>query len=114
MEKFGLSGEDINTIKDEFRKYDQIEEILIYGSRAMGNFKPSSDIDLSLLGSKIDLSLQQEIEFDLGELMLPYKFDISVYERTNNPEFLDHIQRVGKEFYKKTRPHDQGVDRRTS
>ena len=104
MEKFGLLQDDINRIKTVFSKYDQIEEVLIYGSRAMGNFKLSSDIDLSLLGRKIDLSLQQQIEFDLDDLMLPYKFDVSVYDGISNPQFLDHIQRVGKEFYKKPRP----------
>ncbi|MCH7410072.1 nucleotidyltransferase domain-containing protein [Belliella sp. DSM 111904] len=74
---------------------------MIYGSRAMGNFKPASDIDLSLIGSDIDLSLQTEIAYDLDDLMLPYKFDISIYNRINNPEFIKHINRVGKEIYKR-------------
>lgn len=108
MEKFGLLQDDINRIKGVFLRYSQIEEVLIYGSRAMGNFRPSSDIDLSLLGRKIDLSLQQQIEFDLDDLMLPYKFDLSIYDRINNPEFRDHIKRVGKEFYIKTKPQHEG------
>ena len=109
MEFFGLLKDDIDQIKAVFSNYEQIEEVLIYGSRAMGKHKPSSDIDLTLIGNRIDLDLQHQIEFDLDDLMLPYKFDISVYDRIKNPEFLDHIQRVGKEFYKKTRPQHQGV-----
>ena len=107
MENSGLTKEDIDSIKVIFSKYSQIEKVLIYGSRAKGNYKPASDIDLTLIGRNIDLSLQLKIEFDLDDLMLPYKFDISIYDKITNPEFIDHINRVGKEFYK--RKHNEGT-----
>src|SRR5690606_18821108 len=107
MDNSGLTKEEITSIRAVFSKYQQVEEVLIYGSRAMGNFKPASDIDLTLIGKDIDLSLQTKIEFDLDDLMLPYKFDISIYDKITNPEFLDHINRVGKEIYKrKQRSHN--------
>lgn len=99
MDNWGLTKEEIAGIRDIFSKYQQIESVLIYGSRAMGNFKPASDIDLTLKGKGIDLSLQTKIEFDLDDLMLPYKFDISIYDKITNPEFLNHINSVGKEIY---------------
>ena len=71
MENSGLTQKEINGIRAVFSKYKPIEEVLIYGSRAMGNFKPASDIDLTLKGENIDLSLLAEIEFDLDDLMLP-------------------------------------------
>lgn len=101
MVDLGLTTKEISGIKAVFSKYQQIEEVLIYGSRAMGNFKPASDIDLTLKGKSIDLSLQTKIEFDLDDLMLPYKFDISIYDKITNLEFLDHINRIGKEIYKR-------------
>jgi uncharacterized protein len=101
MEKSGLTKEEVNCINNVFAKYPQIESVLIYGSRAMGNYKPASDIDLSLIGKNIDLSLLTKIEFDLDDLLLPYKFDISIYHKISNPKFLDHIMRVGKVFYKR-------------
>lgn len=102
MEKFGLSKEDIARITEVFEKYKQLDEVLIYGSRAMGTYKPASDIDLTLKGSNIDLNIQQQIEFDLDDLLLPYKFDVSNFNKITNPEFLDHIKRIGKRFYKRT------------
>jgi uncharacterized protein len=75
--------------------------VLIYGSRAMGNYRPASDIDLTLKGKGIDLSLQTEIEFALDDLMLPYRFDLTVFDQVTNPEFIDHINRVGKSFYRR-------------
>ena len=101
MEKFGLTNEDITRIIKVFEKYAPLEEVWIYGSRAMDTYKPASDIDLTLIGSGIDLHIQQQIEFDLDDLLLPYKFDISNYDKITNPDFLDHIQRVGKKFYEK-------------
>jgi len=101
MNNTGLTIDEINSIKGVFSKYSEIEKVLLYGSRAMGNYKPASDIDLSLIGSEIDLNLQTKIAFDLEDLMLPYKFDISVYDKITNPDFLDHIDRVGVEFYQK-------------
>lgn len=98
MENSGLTKEMIDRIKAIFSKYKQIESVLIYGSRAMGNYRPSSDIDLTLKG-KIDLRLQTKIVFDLDDLMLPYKFDISVYNKILSDKFLEHINKEGKEIY---------------
>jgi predicted nucleotidyltransferase len=110
MENSGLTQELIVRIKAVFTKYRQIKSVLIYGSRAMGNYRPSSDIDLTLIGKNIDLSLQTKIEFDLDDLMLPYKFDISIYDKIRNPEFLDHINREGKEIYiKEEQPSQKTV-----
>ncbi|MEX2568866.1 MAG: nucleotidyltransferase domain-containing protein [Cyclobacteriaceae bacterium] len=102
MDHSGLTKEEIERITAIFLKYDQIEKVLIYGSRAKGNYKPASDIDLTLIGGNIDLDLQQQIEFDLDDLMLPYKFDISIYDKITNPDFIDHINSVGKAFYNRT------------
>lgn len=92
-----LTNESIRAVCS---RYQQLARILIYGPRAMGNYNAASDIDLTLVvGKDIDLSLETEIEFELDDLMLPYKFDISIYNKTNNPDFLIHIRRVGREFY---------------
>ncbi|SMG35197.1 Predicted nucleotidyltransferase [Marivirga sericea] len=101
MENSGLTKDDIFNIRSVFSNYPQIEEALIYGSRAMGNYRPASDIDISLIGDDIDLSLLNQIEFDLDDIMLPYKFDVSIYHKIHNPELLDHINRVGKNLYQR-------------
>ena len=101
MDRSGLTKEEIAGIRAVFLKYEQVEEAVLYGSRAMGTHKPASDIELTLKGKEIDLTLQTKIEFDLDDLMLPYKFDISVYDKISNPELLDHIERVGRKLYKR-------------
>lgn len=101
MENSGLTKKEIESIVSVFSKHPQIDEVLLYGSRSKGDFKPASDIDLTIKGKNIDLILQSKIECDLDDLLLPYKFDISIYDRIANAELLDHIERVGKKLYEK-------------
>lgn len=101
MNDIGLKPEDIVRMKDILSHFPQIEKVLLYGSRAMGNYKPASDIDLSLLGENIDLTMQHYLELELDDLLLPYKFDISIYTKISNPEFKKHIDRVGENTLRK-------------
>jgi len=77
------------------------EEVLFYGSRAKGNFKPGSDVDLTLKGEKLTLKLLNKISLDLDALLLPYSFDISIFHQITNPDLIEHTKRVGAVFYKK-------------
>lgn len=97
---FGLSNKDIYLIKNIFEKYPQIHEVTIYGSRAKGNYKPYSDIDLTLSGHNLTQKLLYEIELCLDDLMLPYVFDLNLRDKISNEDLLEHISRVGKVFYK--------------
>ena len=95
-EELGLKPTDIERIQTVLKNHQFVEQVIIYGSRAKGNYKPYSDIDITLVGPKIDLTLQNKIENDLDALMLPYKFDVSVFHKILNKDLVDHINRVGK------------------
>lgn len=97
--KFGLKNEIIEKINKVFAQYPQVEEAILYGSRAKGNFKNGSDIDLALKGDKLTLSLANKISLKIDDLLLPYSFDISVYSLIDNPDVIDHIKRNGVVFY---------------
>lgn len=99
-EMFGLSINDRKLIKGVFEKFSQVEEVIIYGSRSKGNYKPYSDIDFTLFGKELSQKLLFEIELGLDDLMLPYVFDLNINDKISNPDLLDHITRVGKRFYK--------------
>ncbi|MEN8134936.1 MAG: nucleotidyltransferase domain-containing protein [Thermodesulfobacteriota bacterium] len=97
--QYGLKKETLKKIREVFGRYGQVEEVIIYGSRAKGNYRPGSDIDLTLKGRELDLKTLNRISLDLDDLLLPYTFDLSVFSHISNPEFLDHIERVGQVFY---------------
>lgn len=99
--QFGLSSETIRAINGVFKKMPQIQQVLIYGSRAKGNYKHGSDIDLTIKGSNLKTTDLLKIENDIEELMLPYKLDLSLYEQIENPDLKEHIERVGQLFYQR-------------
>lgn len=97
--KFGLSPKDIQQICNVFKKYPEIEAVQIFGSRAMGNHKTGSDVDLVLFGPISHETLTQ-VRFALDEdLPLPYQFDVVSWGEIEREEFKKHIQDFGKTFY---------------
>jgi predicted nucleotidyltransferase len=79
-----------------------VEKALIYGSRAKGNFKPGSDVDLTLLGSGLTLKIPGQIRDALEDGLLPYCFDVSIFDQTTQPDLIDPIRRIGVAFYERT------------
>lgn len=96
---YGLSFQQLENISNVFKKFPEVESAVLFGSRAKNTYKPSSDIDISLTGKDINLNLLSKIIHQLDDLLLPYQFDVSVYHQIQNPELLDHIEKVGITFY---------------
>ena len=99
MTTTGLDNSDIKKIQSVFNLHPEIEKAILFGSRAKGNHKPASDIDLTLVGNDLTLTIQQTIENELDDLLLPYKFDVSIYHTISSNELLNHIERVGQLFF---------------
>ena len=95
----GLNLSVIEKIRGVFSGYPQIDRVLLFGSRAKGNYRPGSDIDLTMVGNQLTLSKLIQIENDLDALSLPYKIDLSLCHKIGNPDLVAHIQRVGVVFY---------------
>lgn len=99
--RFGLKIEVIEQIQAVLGKYKQVEKAIVYGSRAKGNFRNGSDIDLTLVGKDLTLEIQYKIMEDLEELFLPYIIDLSIFHQISNPDLVDHIERVGIVFFER-------------
>jgi len=97
--KFGLTNEDIKYIQGVLKRYPQIQTALVFGSRAMGNQKKGSDIDIAIVGD-IDLTLLGKIKSSLDEdIPLPYFFDVVDYQSIENPDLKKHIDQHGSTIY---------------
>jgi len=99
--EFGLNQETIDKINSVFEKHPEIDKVIIYGSRAKGNYRTGSDIDLSMYGNDLEYDLIGKVNSEIDELNTPYLFDISIFKLLDSPSLEDHISRVGKIFYKK-------------
>ena len=93
---FGLSSRTLGQLRGVLDKHAGIQRAIIYGSRAKGNFRPGSDIDLTLDAPGLMFSELLRINGELDDLMLPYTIDLSLLKQIDNPSLLSHIERVGK------------------
>ncbi|NDV27427.1 nucleotidyltransferase domain-containing protein [Desulfovibrio sp. JC010] len=96
--RFGLSEEVIQKICIVIHSCPSVEKVILYGSRAKGNHKPGSDIDLSLAGDSITATERDRILIELDDLFLPYSIDLNLLSKINHKELREHIERVGIEF----------------
>ena len=99
--RFGLPESAIEQIGAIFASHREIERAVLYGSRAKGNFKPGSDIDLTLFGTDLTHELLLDLLVELDDLLLPWMIDLSLFASLNHPALQEHINRVGVVFYQR-------------
>ncbi len=57
----GLDQDEILKMQEIFSRHENIDKVILYGSRAMGNWKPYSDIDLTVIGKGVTLEQIHEM-----------------------------------------------------
>jgi len=99
---FGLTENTIKSIHSVFEKHEVVKVVLIFGSRAKGNYENGSDIDLAV-ENEISAEELTKILNELEDLDLLYGIDVVPYQEIKNTPLGQHIDRVKKVFYKKTK-----------
>ena len=102
--RFGLSQGVIDGIRSVLSRHPSVRRAVLYGSRAKGNYRQGSDIDLTLCEEQGQTISSREVALILDEiddLLLPYTLDLSVFEQLGNAELRAHIERVGQIFYER-------------
>ena len=97
----GLKEELIKELKQIFSSSENIESVILFGSRAKENFKNGSDIDLAIKGKDLILKDIYSLQNKIDDLNLPYTFDIQIYNDIKEPALKEHIDRVGIVIYTK-------------
>ena len=96
---YGLTKRDMKTIFDIFRKYPDVEIVHLFGSRAIGNYKPGSDIDLAIINDQVSAKTISSITSDFEDSSLPYTVDAVNFPELKNNDLTEHIKRGGVLFY---------------
>ncbi|MBO5059037.1 MAG: nucleotidyltransferase domain-containing protein [Prevotella sp.] len=96
---YGLSDTTINDLRNVFGKFPNIKKVVIFGSRAKGNYHEGSDIDLAAIGDGISRELLSDVYMRIEDLGLLYKVDILDYNKYKDTPIGEHIKRVAKPFY---------------
>ena len=96
MDKFGLSGSIVSAIVELGEKYN-IKQIKLFCSRARGDYKERSDIDLAVYGGDV-IGFSTEIDDGVPTLL---KFDIVNMDKPVQKELTDSIEKEGIAIYEK-------------
>lgn len=97
--EFGLPPSTVDTIRQILADVPAVEKAVIYGSRAKGNYRPGSDIDLTLFGDALDLDTLGQVATRLDESPIPYQVDLSIFKLIEHEGLREHIERAGQLFY---------------
>ena len=71
-----MTDNELEKLCNLFRKHEEIEQAVLYGSRAKGNFKPFSDIDITLMGDRLTYNTLSSLSDEIDDLLLPYSVDL--------------------------------------
>ncbi|HPJ13160.1 MAG TPA: nucleotidyltransferase domain-containing protein [Caldisericia bacterium] len=99
---YGLLERDLHYMIKAFVKHPEIDKVILFGSRAMGNYKRSSDVDLAIIGDNVDTRIIAILLDDLNEeFPIPYYFDVIHYQKISNEELKKHIDTEGIVLWEK-------------
>ena len=96
MEETGIRKEVIEEIRNFARKY-QVKKVILFGSRARGDYKRTSDIDIAVSGGDF-AKFALDVEEETSTLL---EIDIVNLDREMQDELREAIEREGKLLYEK-------------
>ena len=102
----GIKPNNLKLILDVLSKNERVEDITIFGSRALGNYRPASDIDIALTGNELTLTDQAELSDKLDKLPIPQFIDLLRYNTIESTELLEHIDTKGIALWSRTNHQD--------
>lgn len=89
---FGLSEKIYLNIIKIIDNYEN--EFLIFGSRARGDYKKNSDIDIAVKGLITDKT-EMMIRNEFDKLEIPYTIDLVFIQKVEKKELLESIEKEG-------------------
>lgn len=98
---YGLPPQALARLNAVFRKWPQIDRVILYGSRAKGNFRTGSDIDLCLEADTMQTAELLQLCAEIDDLLLPWKIDLALKHTIENADLVAHIERVGVPVYER-------------
>ena len=99
--QFGLNDTELQALRTTLASIPEVEEAIIYGSRARGTNRAASDIDITLKGNALTYLQLALLDARIDDLYLPYFVDLSLFSMLKNPDLLESIDREGEVLYKK-------------
>jgi predicted nucleotidyltransferase len=96
----GLTERSFRELQGLLSRYPDIEEVVLFGSRAKGTFHSGSDVDLAIMNTGLHPETIPQLLDAISESSIPYQVDVVDFHSLRNPDLLDHILRVGLPFFR--------------
>lgn len=96
----GIYPDELEKLRSVFSSESAVSEVILYGSRAKGSYRPGSDIDLTLKGEGLSTRSIMQLSARIDNLLLPYEVDLSILTHIDNVDLINHIERIGKVVFK--------------
>lgn len=98
----GLTQTQRSMIASVLAACPAVEEVILFGSRAMGNYKPSSDVDLFLIGKSIGMNELFQLHRGMDDLPLPIDVDLLAESMLQSPDVHRHIREHGRFWWSRS------------
>lgn len=89
------------SIREVLGRHPNIRRAVLFGSRAKGNYRAGSDIDLALEGEGLDERELTRLIGEFDDAPIANRVDVLLKEKIHHPALLEHIERVGLVFYER-------------
>lgn len=96
---FGLARHHYAALAEIFSHYPEIDQVLIYGSRAKGKARPGSDFDLGVMAAKLSDARFSALWNEIDALPLVFKFDVLHVDRLPDGALRKNILADGLRFF---------------
>lgn len=103
----GLKDKHRRAIIDILSASERVERAILFGSRAMGTFTPTSDVDIVLYGNELTPTDRSKLAAAIDELTMPQQVDLLLHKSIKKRELLEHIEKHGVEWWR--RSWDMGI-----
>ena len=102
MKNDGLTQKQRSMIASVLEACPAVKEAILFGSRAMGNYKPASDVDLFLVGEKIGMNELLQLHRGIDDLPLPIDVDLQADTMLQSPDVRRHIRQHGRLWWRRS------------
>lgn len=97
----GISQRFVYELQEFCLKDEHIDKVILFGSRARGDYRRTSDIDLAMYTCDSSHSQQNLIEQSIQEMSTPLKIDVLFMDRLTKEQLVSNILRDGRIIYEK-------------
>ena len=94
-ERFGLPVGALERICQVLAAEPKLKAAKIFGSRARGDHRANSDIDICIIGQNLSFSDLQNLANQLDDLLLPWTIDLVLQSTIENQKLLSNIELDG-------------------